>query len=127
MTFTKSGIDAIKNKELLGAIKDKAQGMIKNNVFRTTKTAKRAQGDRTLLNHRTDPGECRVTVMKYWHPGRACGCNVLRARARSAERSGARPADAPALRMRNTFPHCFRTRHENGAGVASGAVPIRRR
>lgn len=40
MTFTKSGIDAIKNKERLGAIKDKAQGMIKNNMFRTAKTAK---------------------------------------------------------------------------------------
>lgn len=40
MTFTKSGIDAIKNKELLGAIKDKAQGMIKKNMFRTAKAAK---------------------------------------------------------------------------------------
>lgn len=40
MTFTKSGIDAIKNKDLLGAIKDKAQGMIKKNMFKTASTAK---------------------------------------------------------------------------------------
>jgi hypothetical protein len=40
MTFTRSGIDAIKNTELLGAIKDKAQGMIKKNMFRTATTAK---------------------------------------------------------------------------------------